>query len=604
MYLSCVKLWNFRKFGKDGEEIDLAKPHLSVPFTQGVNLLVGENDAGKTAVVDALKLVLKTHSVDWVKIEAEDFHLNTTRLRIECIFDDIRDDEAVHFLEWLGMKESVDARGHKIVTSFLKVIVDVGKVDNRVLSYEVRAGADDEGRILSYEAREFLKATYLKPLRDAKAELIARKNSRLSQILHSHPVFKDKDSHELVTILADANSEIRKYFEDETAKGSNGFEILETLKAYLKRFLKKNSTQDTKLHIDDPKLKNILELLKLTLEDEHCGLGTYNLLFIATELLHLKKDNYNGLRLGLIEEMEAHLHPQAQLRVMSALEADSKTDATQLLLTTHSPNLTSKVPIKNLIMFFGSSAYSLAEEFTLLEPDDYNFLERFLDVTKANLFFAQGVIFVEGDSESLLMPVLAKLVGKDLTEHGVSVINCGGVTFLRYSRIFQRKIAEESLKIPISVITDLDVLPVNETTEKQPAIAAKNIKYSGQSVQSFISPHWTLEYCIALSDNFRETLFDAIKSAGEEMTRDGYTGKKIPETWSDFTNGLNREEIAEKVHSLVSSKGKKISKVITAQYFAKSLEAKTGDVEFVSKIKEDKHIKYLIDAIEYATSYN
>lgn len=604
MHLSHLKLWNFRKFGKDGEEIDLAKPHLSIPFTQGVNLLVGENDAGKTAIIDALKLVLKTHSVDWVKIEPEDFHLGTTRLRIECIFNDIKDEEAVHFLEWLGMRESIDKDGNKIVSSFLKIIVDVGKVDNRVLSYDVRAGADDEGRIMSYEAREFLKATYLKPLRDAKAELIARKNSRLSQILHSHPVFKDKDNHKLVEILADANTEIREYFEDEKTKASNGFEILETLKMYLKRFLKKNSTQDTKLHIDDPKLKNILELLKLTLEDEHCGLGTYNLLFIATELLHLKKDNYNGLRLGLIEEMEAHLHPQAQLRVMTALETDSKVDATQLLLTTHSPNLTSKVPIKNLVMFFGSSAYSLAEEFTLLEPDDYNFLERFLDVTKANLFFAQGVIFVEGDSESLIMPVLAKLVGKDLTEHGVSVINCGGVTFLRYSRIFQRKIADEDLKIPVSVITDLDVLPANEGIEKESAVETKTTKYNGQSVQTFISPHWTLEYCIALSDNLREILFGAIKSAGDEMTRDGYTGKKVSETWADFTNGLNREEIAEKIHSLVSSKGKKISKVITAQYFAKSLETKTGDAEFILKIKEDEHIKYLIDAIEYATSYN
>jgi len=57
-----------------------------------------------------------------------------------------------------------------------------------------------------------LKTTYLKPLRDAKTELIARKNSRLSQILYAHPVFKKKDDHELVKILADANDDIRKYF--------------------------------------------------------------------------------------------------------------------------------------------------------------------------------------------------------------------------------------------------------------------------------------------------------------------------------------------------------------------------------------------------------
>jgi len=68
--------------------------------------------------------------------------------------------------------------------------------------------------------------------------------------------------------------------------------ILKTLRQYLSNFLKKYSSQDTKFHIDDPKLKNILEILKLTLHDERGGLGTYNLLFIAAELLHLKKENY------------------------------------------------------------------------------------------------------------------------------------------------------------------------------------------------------------------------------------------------------------------------------------------------------------------------
>lgn len=61
MYLSNIKLWNFRKYGSD-EPLDLSIPHIDLNFTKGVNVLIGENDSGKTAIIDAIKLVLKTHS--------------------------------------------------------------------------------------------------------------------------------------------------------------------------------------------------------------------------------------------------------------------------------------------------------------------------------------------------------------------------------------------------------------------------------------------------------------------------------------------------------------------------------------------------------------
>ena len=58
MYISELKLWNFRKYGKI--EWDLDKPHLVVPFNEGLNVLIGENDSGKSAILDAIKLALKT----------------------------------------------------------------------------------------------------------------------------------------------------------------------------------------------------------------------------------------------------------------------------------------------------------------------------------------------------------------------------------------------------------------------------------------------------------------------------------------------------------------------------------------------------------------
>ena len=95
---------------------------------------------------------------------------------------------------------------------------------------------------------------------------------------------------------------------------------------------------------------------------------------------------------------------------------------------------------------------------TALESGDYKYLERFLDSTKANLFFAKGVIFVEGDAENILMPVIAKIIGMPLEKYGVSIVNVGSLAFLRYANIFKRKNGE-CIDIPIAIVTDLDVRP-------------------------------------------------------------------------------------------------------------------------------------------------
>ena len=115
----------------------------------------------------------------------------------------------------------------------------------------------------------------------------------------------------------------------------------------------------------------------------------------------------------------------------------------QVIITTHSPNLASAIELGNLVIVRKGKAFSLAQGQTELEGSDYRFLQRFLDVTKANLFFARGVMIVEGDSENLLIPTLAKIVGRDFTTYGISIVNVGGIGLRRYARIFQRKNVEK-----------------------------------------------------------------------------------------------------------------------------------------------------------------
>lgn len=639
MYLSELKLWNFRKFGGGGDIITngnkIRKADLEVPFQNGLNVLIGENDSGKTAIIDAVKLVLKTHSTEWIRVDFEDFYDTAKQLRIECIFRGFegKDNEAMHFTEWLGM----EGEG-KSAEPYLRLIMDIQHNGDRVLPFEVRAGVDDLGSPLTAEAREYLKATYLKPLRDAQQELIPKRHSRLSQILEGHEVFKGKaDNHELKAISRCFNCLMQKYFDRDyrdkecteadcpikdrfLSNAGSEKNIRVDLNTYVQKFLGEIESK-AKFGVISPKLKNILEGLKLSFDMAFDpGLGSQNLLFIAAELLNLDRSNWSGLRLGLIEELEAHLHPQAQMRVVEYFQSfvekrrEEKKDI-QFILTTHSPNLGSKIDLKSLIICFEKQVFPMGDKYTELEGGDYGFLQRFLDVTKANLFFAKGVILVEGWAEELLIPALAKKIGIDLTQKGVSVVNVAGTPFLRYAKIFRRK-DEKEMGIPVSVVTDLDLKPDDENqqengkSKKAIAMESKALKYNGQSVKTFVSPNWTLEYCIALSDLLKKLFYNAVLLAFKEQknyqekekikTIDEAI-KKIDEQFSSWTE----DDIALKIYNQILGETQVlglckeiISKSLIAQHFADILQK---DNTITSKsLTADANIEYLIDAIKYA----
>jgi putative ATP-dependent endonuclease of the OLD family len=582
MYLSELKLWNFRKFGSNSTNLDLTQPDIVIPFSKGLNVLIGENDSGKTAIIDAIKLVLDTHSSEWVRTDIDDFHGNSTRLRIECRFDALSDDEAKNFTEWLGM----DGGGADAIP-YLRVMLDASRQDDKILPFDIRAGVDEDGYQLTAEARNYLKTAYLKPLRDAKSELMPRKGSRLSQILIGHEAFKNQEAnHLLTTEFRKFKEAVEKYFRGPQGDDDKGKLLRRQIEDYLEGFF--GQKKSVNFLPADKKLKEILEILKLSLEEENLGLGSHNLLFIATELLNLERSNWNGLRLGLIEELEAHLHPQAQLKVISHLQALTEREGShvQLILTTHSPNLGSRVKLSNLIICCNGRIFPMGfspKKYTKLEEPDYKFLERFLDVTKANLLFARGVILVEGWAEELILPTLAQKLDCDLTTNGVSIVNVASTAFLRYSKIFQRT-DDVEMDIHVSVITDLDIKPDEEKiivakvnkTNAQINDEAKKKKYNGQKVQTFVSPHWTLEYCLAHSQKLGSLFIESVR-----------------EIYKDISIG---NEIAEIEKKLETRNLKRKAEI--AQVFAEKIKDSS-----ISKIdlESDLHIQYLVNAIKYAT---
>ena len=568
MYLSNIKLWNFRKYGNDTFNIE--EPNLDLNFTEGLNVLIGENDSGKTAIIDAIKIVLKTHSYEYIKIEADYFYNNSDRLRIELKFKGLLDEEAKNFTEWLTW----EGQGEDS-TPILRVFYDVRRKDYKILPSEVKAGADTEGYSLTAEAREYLKATYLRPLRDAENELISKKNSRLSQILLGDDIFKEKDiPHPLVEKFERINTEVEEYFRSAEGAGH----IKDNIDSYIKGFY--GEEKESLFEASKNDIKSILEKLSLSLNSQkNVGLGTLNRLFMAAELLHLNKENWEGLRLGLIEELEAHLHPQAQMQVIETLQ---KQEEVQLIITTHSPNLASKIKLENLIICNGNNAFPMGKDYTELKEDSYVFLEKFLDVTKSNLFFAKGVILVEGWAEEILIPSLAKAIGFDLTTKGVSVVNIGNLGFDHYSKIFLRKNAP-FMDIPVAVVTDCDVREYEENgndyqkkdnidSERENKIIEIKSK-SFENVKYFVAPRWTLEYCLNLSDTLKQEFQKIVKSI---HTRSGWD--------SDF-----EKELA----------GKLIRQTLNKTRIAYELANYLDGLENIS-LEESDTICYLKKAIKYA----
>ena len=189
------------------------------------------------------------------------------------------------------------------------------------------------------------------------------------------------------------------------------------------------------------------------------GLGYNNILFMSTVLGDMKTGTEDLLySLLLVEEPEAHLHPQLQELVHSFFQKNAEKDNLQVIFTSHSPTLVSRVGIDRIILLYENchriDCLSLSQ--SNLSDHDRNNLERYLDVTKSQMLFAKGVIFVEGISEALLMPIFAEYIDRSLEKYAIEVVNVDGVAYKPFANLLCYANDTGRQTIKASIVTDDD----------------------------------------------------------------------------------------------------------------------------------------------------
>ncbi|OCZ94524.1 ATP-dependent endonuclease [Achromobacter xylosoxidans] len=626
MYIAEIYIENFRSFGE-------GKRAFRLPLKPGLTALVGENDAGKTAVIDALRYVLGTRDQEQLRVDETDFHRpvegeQAKQITIKLMFRGLTRADRGAFAEFLTFEEVGGVRQACLVLTW-SMKRSPAHTSRRIASPEWRTGANGDGPLLDFGARSLLTATYLRPLRDAERAMSAGRGSRLSQILQHTSEIKntgigfDKNSTPLpdptkLSVLGLGDFANHLFRENEGIKKAGDKLNDEYLKPLsFARDLLRARIEVAGSRDDAVRLRQLLEKLELTLSaaaddgNAHTrGLGSNNLLFMACELLLLTAES-DGFPLLLIEEPEAHLHPQRQLLLMSFLQAQAKKvradgQHIQIIVTTHSPNIASDLHLEGLVLMEQAKAFPLRKGMTQLDDSDYGFLERFLDATKSNLFFARGVLIVEGDAENILMPVLARLLNRDFSEYGVSVVNVGGVGLGRYARIFMRNDPENDgeVSIPVACMTDLDVMPDcapeivgkikpgDEIPKRPPSKRQWRVKgefssteldeyrqrrinkASGQSVRTFVADEWTLEYDLAFSGLAKEVWQAAVLALADDRIHRGKVTRAgaVEECAAEFSKlcGLNADVVASHVYAKFEAEG--ASKAIGAQYLSELLE--------------------------------
>ncbi|MEH6596594.1 MAG: AAA family ATPase [Colwellia polaris] len=547
MYLRKLKAQGFRCFHSSFE----------IEFTDGLNVIVGENGAGKTAIISSIRQLFQDSESGRYSISSDDFFSPfitegkaALSFSICAEFDGLDVEDKVAFLPWVGASNTalltLQAENKEIRGRFKKIIW----------------GGNSKSSQFDPELIDLIQCIYLPPLRDAESKLSNGRQSRLSKLLKAlnrkqlKQCREDDTLHPLEEKLKDFNTSLATD-DNLSIKKANELITANLTKAIGYHFGQKTSIQFAES--DFTKIAESLTLLffpDLSADSQELfrglsqnSLGYNNLLYIASILAELTLDDEDDeqplFKLLLIEEPEAHLHPQLQIRLLNHLKSVAEENKNvQVIVTTHSTVLASSVELESIIHLSKSQAPVATPLRTCgLHSTSSQFINRWLDVTKSNLLFASGVILVEGIAEQMIIPTLAKIVLKDqkdgyksLEDLGISTINLNGIYFKHFMQLYcnikttddpKEKDVGQNIPVRCAGLTDLDPpkkikkeIPDPENAGETKEVSDDFIPYEGNmkngtnhalklvdsiskstDARLFVSKYKTLEYDLAMEGN-------------------------------------------------------------------------------------------------------